>query len=132
MTRLVGDKIEAVGRWGSMPANRNFERDSPRERSTVPRSGGSSSGGAVTDELLLLNEEVDLRLGDDDRMRSVPPRSSGGDEEEGESDGAPDDVSEGTDEAVEEDGDDIDFLFDIHSRLRCAEFTLLRLDDGGS
>ena len=48
-TRLVGDKVQAVGRWGCWPANHNFEAGEGEEEGAGEEETVGAVGGGVED-----------------------------------------------------------------------------------
>ena len=99
-SRIVGSKVEAVGRWGYAPSNRNF----------AVAAAGEAAGEEVG--------EVAADSEDDSFGELQHSASVSGDEEEEEED---EDEESDDDSASEEEFGGVD-------RMRCAEFTLLRLD----
>ena len=109
LTSLVGDKIQALGRWGHSPQNNNFAA-----------AGGGGEAAAEEeedddDDLYDLEEEVAEAEG----PAEIAAATSGGDSSEDDEDDEEDD---------EDDEDSSDDGSDFGGQRRRAEFTLLKLD----
>ena len=96
-SRIVGRKVEAVGRWGYEPSNRNF--------AAAGEAAAEAMGEAAVDS-------------EDDSFHELHSASVSGEEEGEEEEESAESIA---DSASEEEFGGVD-------RMRCAEFTLLRLD----
>jgi len=109
-TRCVGNKVQAVGRWGYLPSNLNYARAMAAEE--------------LDDEEAMLNELLAGGAEDEEEaemeVTEVTVLNTEGEVDENDDDN--------DDDEEEEDDDDDEQEFGGPNRLRRAEFTLLGLD----